>query len=123
MQESSHQMSILLPPSSTTFIFCQTDVSGGLQRRAFHPTHRTLGQWSQCLRNLSVVKFIVFPNLLSYVVNCYPFAHSPVDKGNRWLLSSIWRRIQKPTSLSAKLVRYFLPFISASPNNRPITIL
>lgn len=38
-------------------------------------------------------------NLLSHVINQYPLAHSPVDKENRWLLSSVGRSIQKPSSL------------------------
>lgn len=119
MQESSMNLSILLLLGHTTFILGQTDVSGGLQRRARHPTHRALGQWFQCPQSLSAVKFIVCPDPLCHVINHHPLAHSPVDMENRWPLSSQGRTMQKHKS-EAKLVSDFLPSV-ITPHNTPPT--
>lgn len=99
MQGPSMNLSILLLLGHTTFILGQTDVSGGLQKRARHPTHRALGQWFQCPWSLSVVKFIVCPDPLCHLINHRPLAHSPVDMENRWPLSAQGRPAQKRESL------------------------
>lgn len=99
MQEPLMSLTILLLLCHTTFILGQADVSGGLQRRACHCIHRALGQWFQCPKSLSVVKFIVCPDPLCHVINHRPLVHSPVDMENRWPLSSQGRTLQKPESL------------------------